>query len=51
MKQLLPIVLLFYIHTTFTQTPEMIYIQGGTFTMGCTSEQEPDCNSNESPGS
>ena len=35
--------------TSFAQTPEMIYIQGGTFTMGCTSEQEPDCQDNESP--
>ncbi len=34
---------------TMPQAPEMVYIQGGTFTMGCTSEQEPDCFSWERP--
>ena len=29
--------------------PEMILVEGGTFTRGCTSEQEPDCFSDESP--
>ena len=29
--------------------PEMVPVQGGTFTMGCTSEQMPDCFSNENP--
>jgi len=29
--------------------PEMIFVQGGTFWMGCSSEQENDCESNESP--
>ncbi len=27
----------------------MVYVQGGTFTMGCTSEQRSDCDSNEKP--
>ena len=27
----------------------MVYVQGGTFTMGCTSEQGHDCYSNEEP--
>ena len=27
----------------------MIYVEGGTFTMGCTSEQGSDCYSNEKP--
>jgi len=28
---------------------EMIYVQGGTFTMGCTSEQGSDCYEDETP--
>ncbi|MDD4847638.1 MAG: formylglycine-generating enzyme family protein [Bacteroidales bacterium] len=28
---------------------EMIYVKGGTFTMGCTSEQGSDCESDEKP--
>jgi formylglycine-generating enzyme required for sulfatase activity len=28
---------------------EMVYVQGGTFTMGCTSEQGSDCISDEKP--
>jgi formylglycine-generating enzyme required for sulfatase activity len=28
---------------------QMVFVQGGTFTMGCTSEQGRDCNSNEKP--
>ena len=28
---------------------EMVLVQGGTFTMGCTSEQGEDCEDNESP--
>ena len=28
---------------------KMIYVKGGTFTMGCTSEQGIDCNSDEKP--
>ena len=28
---------------------KMIYVKGGTFTMGCTSEQGSDCESNEKP--
>lgn len=27
----------------------MVYVEGGTFTMGCTSEQGSDCSSNEKP--
>jgi formylglycine-generating enzyme required for sulfatase activity len=29
--------------------PEMVFVEGGTFTMGCTSEQGSDCESDESP--
>ena len=29
--------------------PEMIKVEGGTFTMGCTAEQEDDCFENETP--
>ena len=29
--------------------PEMVYVEGGTFTMGCTEEQEADCFNDESP--
>ncbi|MDR2384505.1 MAG: formylglycine-generating enzyme family protein [Tannerella sp.] len=28
---------------------EMVFVEGGKFTMGCTSEQENDCNSDEKP--
>jgi formylglycine-generating enzyme required for sulfatase activity/uncharacterized protein YcgL (UPF0745 family) len=28
---------------------EMVFVQGGTFTMGCTSEQGSDCDSDEKP--
>jgi formylglycine-generating enzyme required for sulfatase activity len=30
-------------------TIEMVYVQGGAFTMGCTSEQGSDCYSDENP--
>ena len=29
--------------------PNMVAVEGGTFTMGCTAEQEPDCNMDEKP--
>lgn len=29
--------------------PEMVFVEGGTFIMGCTSEQGGDCGGNESP--
>ena len=29
--------------------PEMVFVEGGTFLMGCTSEQGGDCDSDESP--
>jgi formylglycine-generating enzyme required for sulfatase activity len=32
----------------FTE-PEMVFVQGGTFTMGCTSEQGSDCYDKEKP--
>ena len=35
--------------TVVITPPEMVPVQGGTFTMGCTSEQMPDCSSNENP--
>ena len=41
------------IHVTqmgkYEQEPDMIFIQGGTFIMGCTSGQGNDCYSNEKP--
>ena len=30
-------------------TFKMVYVEGGTFTMGCTSEQDGDCDSDETP--
>ena len=35
--------------SVLTFEPEMIFIEGGTFTMGCTSEQENDCQDREKP--
>ena len=32
-----------------TLPPEMVFVPGGTFTMGCTPEQQPDCISDETP--
>jgi formylglycine-generating enzyme required for sulfatase activity len=29
--------------------PEMVFVEGGTFTMGCTAEQGSDCDDDESP--
>jgi formylglycine-generating enzyme required for sulfatase activity len=29
--------------------PEMVFVEGGTFTMGCTSEQGSDCEEDEKP--
>ena len=29
--------------------PEMVFVQGGAFTMGCTKEQEGDCDDDEKP--
>jgi formylglycine-generating enzyme required for sulfatase activity len=31
-----------------TRSPEMVFVQGGTFWMGCTSEQGDDCDDSES---
>ena len=33
----------------FEYEPEMVLVRGGTFTMGCTSEQGYDCRENEKP--
>lgn len=43
--------MLFYICLTAQTTlpPEMVFVEGGIFTMGCTPEQQPDCSFNESP--
>lgn len=38
-----------YIETAFGINMKLVYVDGGTFTMGCTSEQSGDCNSDESP--
>ncbi len=32
-----------------SKVPEMIYVEGGTFTMGCTAEQGNDCYDDEKP--
>ncbi|MDR3328921.1 MAG: SUMF1/EgtB/PvdO family nonheme iron enzyme, partial [Prevotellaceae bacterium] len=29
--------------------PEMVFVKGGTFTMGCTAEQGSDCSDGERP--
>lgn len=36
-----------YTETTAGLNIEMVFVEGGTFTMGCTSEQENDCKDNE----
>jgi len=33
----------------YADEPEMVFVEGGTFTMGCTDEQEDDCLDNEKP--
>ena len=38
-----------YTETAFGINMRMIYVEGGTFTMGCTSEQGGECESDESP--
>jgi formylglycine-generating enzyme required for sulfatase activity len=35
--------------STANATTEMVYVRGGTFTMGCTAEQGKDCLDNEKP--
>ncbi|GBU23322.1 hypothetical protein R80B4_03239 [Fibrobacteres bacterium R8-0-B4] len=35
--------------STFNYPIEMVLVEGGTFTMGCTSEQGDDCNESERP--
>ncbi len=37
------------IAAAFQLEPEMVTVRGGTFTMGCTSEQGSDCESDEKP--
>jgi formylglycine-generating enzyme required for sulfatase activity len=32
-----------------TLPPDMVQVKGGTFIMGCTNEQEPDCKADERP--
>ncbi|MDR1055744.1 MAG: SUMF1/EgtB/PvdO family nonheme iron enzyme [Prevotellaceae bacterium] len=33
----------------YSAEPELVFVQGGTFTMGCTSEQGDDCDNNSKP--
>jgi len=33
----------------YPDEPEMVFVEGGTFTMGCTDEQEDDCWDDETP--
>ena len=37
------------VHVIQPIEPELILVEGGTFTMGCTSEQGEDCNNGEKP--
>ena len=48
LKYILPIDNNKFIFLDMPQT-EMVFVQGGTFTMGCTDEQGSDCGSNEKP--
>ena len=41
--------IVFKVKATPSFTIEMVLVQGGTFTMGCTSEQGSDCDGDESP--
>ena len=38
-----------FTETAFGINMRMVYVEGGTFTMGCTSEQGGECDSDESP--
>lgn len=38
-----------FTETAYGLNMRMIYVEGGSFTMGCTSEQGGDCDSDESP--
>lgn len=38
-----------FTETAFGINMRMIYVEGGTFTMGCTSERRDDCGSDQSP--
>jgi len=35
--------------TQFDYEPDLVFVEGGTFTMGCTDEQGSDCFDNEKP--
>ena len=48
LKYILPIDNNRFIFLDMPQT-EMVFVQGGTFTMGCTDEQGSDCDDNEKP--
>lgn len=38
-----------YTETAFGINMRMVYVEGGTFTMGCTGDQSNECENNESP--
>ena len=38
-----------FTETAFGINMQMVYVEGGTFTMGCTGDQGGDCEDNESP--
>lgn len=38
-----------FTETAFGINMKMVYVEGGSFTMGCTGEQGSDCNDDESP--
>ncbi len=38
-----------FTETAFGMNMKMVYVEGGTFTMGCTGEQGSECESDESP--
>ena len=48
-KKLLTMLLSFMIIINVIAQPEMIYVEGGEFMMGCTPEQNGDCFSSENP--
>lgn len=55
MKSVFPAIILFVISTTLyaqesaLKEPDLVFVEGGTFNMGCTEEQKQECSSDELP--
>lgn len=52
MKNTFVLILLFTSINLFSQNGnfiEMVFVEGGMFTMGCTNEQDSDCSADEKP--